>query len=173
MEQGTESRERGTVGGSFGPFNPGHAPDSGFAFLCEHGEDNCPRCSGARFAAFQNTNRRRCEEAFGHRVAWDEPSWPLENWALAICGEAGELANLVKKCLRGDFTVQEKRGEILDELADVITYCDLAISSLGADTGETVWAKFRKVSDRVGWFPPPHTPHASRLAPSLIDSGGD
>lgn len=25
MEQGTESRERGTVGGSFGPFNPGHA----------------------------------------------------------------------------------------------------------------------------------------------------
>ena len=103
------------------------------------------------FRHFQETSKRRCEEGFGHAVAWDEPSWPLQNWALAICGEAGELANLVKKCLRGDYTVEEKREEILDELADVMTYCDLAISSLGADTGETVWRKFAEVSRRIGW----------------------
>ena len=36
------------------------------------------------FEDFQNTNRRRCEEGFGHPVAWDESSWPLENWALAV-----------------------------------------------------------------------------------------
>lgn len=103
------------------------------------------------FHEFQETNRRRCEEGFGHPVAWDEPSWPLQNWALAIAGEAGELCNLVKKCLRGDFTVEEKRAEILSELADVITYCDLAVSSLGASTHATVWRKFDQVSDRIGW----------------------
>jgi NTP pyrophosphatase (non-canonical NTP hydrolase) len=96
-------------------------------------------------------NRRRCEGGFGHAVAWDNEYWPIQNWALAIAGEAGELCNLVKKTLRGDFTVEEKRAEILAELADVMTYCDLAISSLSADTGETVVAKFREVSKRIGW----------------------
>ena len=103
------------------------------------------------FEDFQEMNRRRCEEGFGHPVVWDEPSWPIQNWALAIAGESGELANLIKKCLRGDFTVPEKRDEILDELADIITYCDLAISSLSANTDETVWSKFHRVSERIGW----------------------
>ena len=106
------------------------------------------------FREFQETNRRRCEAGFGHDVAWDNDYWPLQNWALAIAGEAGELCNLVKKTLRGDFTVEEKRDEILNELADVMTYCDLAISSLGADTGETVWRKFHEVSKRIGWTNP-------------------
>lgn len=108
------------------------------------------------FRTFQETNRARCEgdenhRGFGHRVAWDNPDWPIQNWALAICGEAGELANLVKKCLRGDSTVLEKRSEILSELADIITYCDLAISSMGAETETVVWEKFDVVSARIGW----------------------
>ena len=103
------------------------------------------------FEDFQEMNRRRCEGGFGHGVAWDDPVWPLQNWALAIAGESGELCNLIKKCLRGDFTIEEKRQEILDELADVITYCDLAISSLNADTGSAVIAKFDVVSKRIGW----------------------
>lgn len=112
--------------------------------------------SGVRetFAHFQETNRLRCEEGFRHNVDWDDPVWPLQNWALAIAGEAGELCNLVKKCLRGDFTVQSKNVEILNELADIITYCDLAISSLGGETGPTVWAKFDEVSARIGWREP-------------------
>lgn len=103
------------------------------------------------FTTFQDKNRNRCEGGFGHRVAYDEPYWPLQNWCLAIAGEAGELCNLVKKTLRGDFTVEERREEILAELADVMTYCDLAISSLGANTGDTVRAKFDVVSKRIGW----------------------
>ena len=103
------------------------------------------------FDQFQGMNRSRCEEAFGHLVAWDEPSWPIQNWALAIAGESGELCNRVKKCLRGDFTVAEQRTEILRELADIMTYCDLAISSLDANTGETIMEKFAVVSERVGW----------------------
>ena len=105
------------------------------------------------FADFQQANRQRCEslDGFGHDVAWDNEHWPLSHWALAVAGEAGELCNLVKKCLRGDFTVMDKRQDILDELADVITYCDLAISSLGADTAAVVWSKFDRVSARIGY----------------------
>ena len=103
------------------------------------------------FAKFQARNKLRCEEGFGHLVAYDDPTWPIQNWALAIAGEAGELCNLVKKCLRGDFTVMEKRQEILAELADVMTYCDLAVSSLSADTATELKAKFDIVSGRIGW----------------------
>jgi hypothetical protein len=103
------------------------------------------------FREFQETNRRRCEEGFGHAVASDDPYCPLQDLALAIAGDARELCNLVKKCLRGDFTVAEKRTEILHELADVITYCDLAMSSLAADTGEVVAEKFNIISTRIDW----------------------
>jgi len=103
------------------------------------------------FAKFQARNKLRCEEGFGHLVAYDDSTWPIQNWALAIAGEAGELCNLVKKCLRGDFTVMEKRQEILAELADVMTYCDLAMSSLNADTATELKAKFDIVSGRIGW----------------------
>jgi len=103
------------------------------------------------FARFQEMNRQRCEGGFGHEVSWDNDVWPIQNWVLAVCGESGELANLVKKCLRGDFTVEEKRQEILSELADIITYCDLAVSSLSADTGTELIRKFDEVSGRIGW----------------------
>ena len=103
------------------------------------------------FREFQDLNKRRCEEGFGHPVAFDEPYWPFQNWALAIAGEAGELCNLVKKCLRGDFTIEEKRSEILAELADVMTYCDLAMSALDADTASELKGKFDEVSRRIGW----------------------
>lgn len=98
------------------------------------------------FETFQEENARRCNEAF-HPV----DAWPIENWALAIAGEAGELCNRVKKVIRGDYTLAEQRDEILKELADVITYCDLAITHLGADTAEVVIGKFNEVSARIGY----------------------
>lgn len=101
------------------------------------------------FDHFQAINALRCREAFGHGPGAD--NWPLQNWALAIAGEAGELCNLVKKCLRGDFTIDSQRDEILAELADIITYADLAITHLNANTGAALAEKFDHVSDRRGW----------------------
>lgn len=100
------------------------------------------------FQEFQALNKRRCEEAF-HRVGDD--IWPIQNWMLAIAGETGEACNLMKKVLRGDFTIDAARPELLKECADIICYTDLAITHLQADTGETVMAKFNEVSRRVGW----------------------
>ncbi len=97
------------------------------------------------FRTFQTMNKARCAELFRF-----QGKWPIQNWALAIAGEAGELCNLIKKTLRGDFTVEDKIEEILLELADVITYCDLAITELGADTEKVLLAKFDLVSKRHG-----------------------
>ena len=99
------------------------------------------------FDDFQKMNAQRCVEAFGHT----NENWPPQNWALAIAGEAGELCNLVKKVLRGDFTWEDARQEILYELADVITYCDLMMTSLDASTAIELHRKFTMVSLRVGW----------------------
>lgn len=100
---------------------------------------------------FQELNKKRSEELFNHIVEADDPTWPLQNWALSIAGEAGEFCNLVKKCLRGDFGDQafwEKRQELIEELADIICYADLAMSALKANTKEEVIKKFNKVTKR-------------------------
>jgi NTP pyrophosphatase (non-canonical NTP hydrolase) len=96
------------------------------------------------FKEFQKLNETRCKALF-------HDHWPVENWALAIAGEAGELCNLVKKVIRGDFTLESKRQEILKEVADVMTYCDLLATELGADTGDEILKKFDEVSARYGY----------------------
>ncbi len=102
-----------------------------------------------KFDDFQKVNQDRCDEFFHPK----DP-WPIQNWALAIAGESGEMCNLVKKVIRGDFQLEEKRIEILKELADIIIYCDLAITHLGGQTGDVVKDKFNEVSDRIGWRGP-------------------
>ncbi len=100
------------------------------------------------FKDFQELNAKRCSEAY-HKV--DENAWPIQNWCLAIAGESGELCNLVKKVIRGDFPLEQVKKEILDELADVIIYCDLAITHLREDTAEVIMDKFDKTSEKIGW----------------------
>ena len=96
------------------------------------------------FVRFQQFNANR-QRHFRH-----DP-WPAHLWALAIAGEAGELCNLLKKVVRGDFTLEAKRDEVLKEVADVITYCDLLMTCLDARTSEELIKKFNEVSTRVGY----------------------
>lgn len=67
---------------------------------------------------------------------------------MAMTGEQGELANLLKKIRRGDFTLDEKRDEVAKEIADVAIYLDLLAAKLGIDLGKAVREKFNEVSDR-------------------------
>ena len=73
------------------------------------------------------------------------------DWALAIAGESGELCNLLKKVKRKDFLISDKKKEILQELADIITYCDLAMTNLEANTEEELIDKFKIVSKRFDY----------------------
>jgi NTP pyrophosphatase (non-canonical NTP hydrolase) len=50
--------------------------------------------------------------------------------ALALCGEAGELANMVKKRWRDDADLSE---EIRDEIADVRIYLELLAKCFGIE----------------------------------------
>lgn len=80
----------------------------------------------------------------------DGSDWCLAQWCNAMTGEVGETANLIKKIERGDFTLEEKRGELAKELADVAIYLDLLAYRAGVNLGEAVIDKFNEVSDRVG-----------------------
>lgn len=76
--------------------------------------------------------------------------WALSQWSNALCGELGEAANLVKKIERGDFTLDEKRTELADELCDVLTYLDILAHRAGINLAEATISKWNRVSERVG-----------------------
>jgi NTP pyrophosphatase (non-canonical NTP hydrolase) len=65
--------------------------------------------------------------------------------ALALCGEAGELANMIKKRWRDNADLTE---EIKDEIADIRVYLELLAKRFGIEGGkldERVQSKLEKV----------------------------
>jgi NTP pyrophosphatase (non-canonical NTP hydrolase) len=56
--------------------------------------------------------------------------------ALGLAGEAGEVANKVKKLYRdGGLDDKEKRGEVAKEIADCLWYCAALAHDLGVSLG--------------------------------------
>ena len=95
------------------------------------------------FDKFQDINKMRCEQGFKHPVE----SWEPKDWAIAIAGEAGELCNVIKKITRGDFTLEEKRNELVKEVADIMIYCDLMMTRLnGMRRGFNPWMPSRMIN---------------------------
>lgn len=76
--------------------------------------------------------------------------WALSKWANAVLGELGEAANIIKKIERGDFTLEQARGDLEKELADVITYMDILACAAGVNLAKAVRLKFNEVSQRCG-----------------------
>jgi NTP pyrophosphatase (non-canonical NTP hydrolase) len=68
--------------------------------------------------------------------------------SLALCGEAGELANLIKKDWRGDGGIDERRQKIVKELADVAGYVFLIAAELGVDLLMETFNKVHEVEQR-------------------------
>jgi NTP pyrophosphatase (non-canonical NTP hydrolase) len=85
-----------------------------------------------------------------HR-AWG-PSCPEESFerraymSLALCGEAGELANNIKKVWRGD--PGDRHAQIVSELADVGNYAFMLASLLGVDLLTEMLRKLEEVEQR-------------------------
>ena len=76
-----------------------------------------------------------------------ERGWSLNDWLVAVTGEVGEVASLLKLRRKGEDIAVEEIGK---ELADVVTYIDLLSHKLGIDLGEALCKKFNEVSVRVG-----------------------
>jgi NTP pyrophosphatase (non-canonical NTP hydrolase) len=66
--------------------------------------------------------------------------------ALAICGEAGELANLVKKIWRGD---EVDPDQIQDEIADIRIYLEHLSRHLDIDLDRACERKLDEVHERL------------------------
>lgn len=100
---------------------------------------------GLTFNVLRNANMARRE-----RTKKFSQDWSTAQWMQALIGEVGELANILKKIDRRDFTIQSKRLEIANELADIQTYLDLLAAKCGVNLGNATIAKFNEVSNRVG-----------------------
>lgn len=107
------------------------------------------------FSALRKVNVTRC-------ARWHPPGsvpWTAADWSNAMCGEAGELANVVKKIRRhetravneGDPSPDSLRVMAAAELADVVIYADLLAAYLGVDLGAAIATKFNKTSERYGF----------------------
>ncbi|NIC05217.1 nucleotide pyrophosphohydrolase [Halomonas sp. DX6] len=73
--------------------------------------------------------------------------------ALEVCGEAGELAEAVKKMVRAERGIAgstAKLEAVADELGDVIISADLLAAHLGIDLASAVAKKFDKTSVKYG-----------------------
>jgi NTP pyrophosphatase (non-canonical NTP hydrolase) len=98
------------------------------------------------FRHFQALNWNRAMRAKKFK---DCESWSLNDWAVALTGEVGELCNLLKKVRRKDFPLEKVKKKICKEAADVMIYTDIFMSAIGTSTEKEVVNKWNEVSRRI------------------------
>lgn len=112
------------------------------------------------FQEFQNTNAERMKR--WHKDG--DREWSGLEWAGAMCGEAGECANVAKKILRvelnlaGNAFSEHKMIDVADmieklgcEIGDVIIYASLLASKYNLSLEECVRMSFNNKSIEAGF----------------------
>lgn len=104
----------------------------------------------------RTVNTSRCARWHGP----DSEPWTGADWSNAMCGEAGEAANVVKKIRRietrtvrsiSPMQMQRLVRDLADEIADTIIYADLLANHYGIDLEEAIVSKYNAVSVREGF----------------------
>ena len=72
----------------------------------------------------------------------------LSYCALGLAGEAGEVANKVKKVVRGDATMSGSRDALIAELGDVLWYISEAARNLGVGLDYVAAYNIEKLKSR-------------------------
>ena len=72
----------------------------------------------------------------------------LEYGALGLAGETGEVVDNIKRLLRGDYSKEELRPEILKELGDTLWYLTDLTIKLDSSLEEIMQINYDKVQDR-------------------------
>jgi len=109
--------------------------------------------SNLTFAEFARINRSRVER---WHPGFPADGWTGADWSNAMCGEAGEAANVVKKLRRIETglagAVDPEREVLLanlaNEIGDVFTYLDLLAQFYGLRLVECATEKFNNISKR-------------------------
>ena len=71
--------------------------------------------------------------------------------ALGLAGEAGEVANKVKKFVRDGYDVEgfeQKKIELASEIGDVLWYCAVLAEELEMNLGHIMEKNLEKLADR-------------------------
>ena len=105
---------------------------------------------------FSERNRKRCESPQG--LNHDLHAWSGSDWMVAMVGEVGEAANVLKKLNRyrdgvpGNKESAEALREKLDnEIADAYIYMDLFCQAMGIDLATAVERVFAAKSAEIGY----------------------
>lgn len=112
------------------------------------------------FAAVTAANVARCDR--WHKGGLND--WSIQDWAVAMAGEAGEICNAIKKLKRVEdeitnindpgrsITSREQALKVIgEEIADTFLYLNLLAVRCGLDLPTEVIAKFNKTSERYGF----------------------
>jgi len=89
-------------------------------------------------------------QAQAHKTAAYPPDSAVMYTALGLAGEAGEVANKVKKAIRDDggIVTPARRAEILGELGDVLWYVAELCTALDANLAVVAQQNITKLRDR-------------------------
>lgn len=80
------------------------------------------------------------------RTAGDDPNEHLLNGVMGLCGEAGEVIDLIKKlCFQGHSITD---GDVAEELVDVLWYCALISHAIGVPLGTVMRLNIDKLNKR-------------------------
>lgn len=90
-----------------------------------------------------------------------ELNWTILEWAGAMCGEAGEAANVAKKIVREEsgmqngistgLTTQQLNDKFGKELADTFLYLVLCAQNRNLNLGEYIISVFNEKSKEYGF----------------------
>jgi NTP pyrophosphatase (non-canonical NTP hydrolase) len=97
---------------------------------------------------FNNFQTNASRSAFYPRVFKNQG---LYYTALGLVGEAGEIANKVKKIMRDNNGNLEElaKADIFDELGDVLWYCASLADELGVNLEDVAKVNLIKLEDRM------------------------
>jgi NTP pyrophosphatase (non-canonical NTP hydrolase) len=97
---------------------------------------------------FNNYQTNASRSAFYPRVFKNQG---LYYTALGLVGEAGEIANKVKKIMRDNNGNLEElaKADIFDELGDVLWYCASLADELGVNLEDVAKVNLIKLEDRM------------------------
>ena len=99
-----------------------------------------------------NMNFEEYQEAASKTALYPRRLSNLEYPTLGLAGEAGEVANIVKKIQRdhGGVLNDETRAKLKDELGDVLWYISACADELGLSIGEIAAYNVDKLAKRHG-----------------------
>jgi NTP pyrophosphatase (non-canonical NTP hydrolase) len=81
--------------------------------------------------------------------AYDSQAKALSVFGLGIAGEAGEVADLIKKIVGHDHPLDEAtRDKLIKELGDVQFYAAAILDQLGSSSEESAWLNREKLRER-------------------------